>query len=555
MDKDNSTPRKKPPNKKVAKKPVQSRTAKNNGSRQSTAQKAKPVNSRPNPNKNSVKINGDVRKPVKQNKPIKQTKPVKPKNTSTRIMIGVFVVLLIYGLGMFFRLLTNSKVDSITLKSVDVSKNDTYSAIVIRDEQLYTSENEGYLKLSARELDKVKKGELLFYVTTELDEQLQSELSQVSEEIFNLQTFREEFSNYKKDIDIVQENIEKSIDSFSYKSYSDITELNNQITSNINVRNQMIFADQRIVDSSKVDTKGILEDKIDANSFKTYSINGGIVSYSYDDLEEVITPENMTELTKEQTKMDSSPTEHGDIVSVPGDKILRVVESNTWYLATYLPAKDANNFTVLQDKTLFFDINGSFKEIPARVKFVSETTEKEVFVIFELRSYMEDFINERNINFALKTLSYMNIKVPKTAITYKEFIKIPKNFVSETTSKVVIKRQDNGEPLVIPIVIDSFDEVNEIYYLDKAKNTILIGDTLEDPLNAENIYLVPDFIKTPGVFKINNGTANFEKIEINSEIVQNEEDDFVYILPSTSLKEYDRILTHAENTNEGEIIY
>lgn len=555
MDKDNSTPRKKPPNKKVAKKPVQSRTAKNNGSRQSTAQKAKPVNNRPNPNKNSVKINGDVRKPVKQNKPIKQTKPVKPKNTSTRIMIGVFVVLLIYGLGMFFRLLTNSKVDSITLKSVDVSKNDTYSAIVIRDEQLYTSENEGYLKLSARELDKVKKGELLFYVTTELDEQLQSELSQVSEEIFNLQTFREEFSNYKKDIDIVQENIEKSIDSFSYKSYSDITELNNQITSNINVRNQMIFADQRIVDSSKVDTKGILEDKIDANSFKTYSINGGIVSYSYDDLEEVITPENMTELTKEQTKMDSSPTEHGDIVSVPGDKILRVVESNTWYLATYLPAKDANNFTVLQDKTLFFDINGSFKEIPARVKFVSETTEKEVFVIFELRSYMEDFINERNINFALKTLSYMNIKVPKTAITYKEFIKIPKNFVSETTSKVVIKRQDNGEPLVIPIVIDSFDEVNEIYYLDKAKNTILIGDTLEDPLNAENIYLVPDFIKTPGVFKINNGTANFEKIEINSEIVQNEEDDFVYILPSTSLKEYDRILTHAENTNEGEIIY
>lgn len=480
----------------------------------------------------------------------------KSHSSSTRVMIGVFVVLIIYGLGMFVHLLSNSTIESMNLKSVDITKNDTFKAIIIRDETVYKADSGGYVNLNVNESQKVKKGSLLFNITKESNSNTveQSKLEEVNEEIFNLQAFREEFSNYKKEIDTIQDNVEVSIDNFSYKNYSDINDLDEYIKNSMDVRNQMIFADQRIVDESKVDTRDLISSRIDENSAKTYAIDGGIVSYFYDDLEEKFTFENMKELTKEQTKMDSKEMQNSFSAVVPGDKIIRVVESNTWYIATYLPAKTANSLTVGSNIDLFFQVETEFKEIPARVNFVLENTQKEALVIFEMRGYMEEFINSRNVDFALKTQTYMNMKVPKTAIMYKEFIKIPANFVRETDKAVVIKQVESSSTTV-PINIEGPDSFGNYYYLDKSKNTLLIGEILINPDNAEDTYLIPDYTKVPGVLKVNNGTASFEKVDVNKEIETSDDDDFLYILPSNSLKEHDRILIHVDKVVEGDIVY
>lgn len=515
---------------------------KNMKSRQSSPPKKKPNN-----NKSVPKQNNKVQKP----------KVVKHKkiSTSTKFIIGIFVVLIIYGFGMFINLLSNTRIDSLVLKSIDVAKNDTYKGIVIRDESLYTSEYEGYLDINARDLEKIKPGSLLYYVSKENSNALNSELRKVNEEIFNLQSFREEFSNYKKEIDTTQSNIEILVDNFSFSSYEDINALTEQINSNIEVRNQMIFADQRIVDESKVDTKALIQTKINENSNKVYAITGGIVSYSFDELEETVNPSAMKSFTVEQTKMNSTQKQHLDANVAIGDNVLRVVESNVWYIASYLPAKDSKDFSVGSEKNLFIQTNDGFKEVPSKVYYVSETTEKEVFTIFELNGYMENFINTRSIDFALKTSTYMNMQVPTSALLYKEYLKIPKSYVRDTDQKVVIKKLEGNTPTTIPIIIDSEDTTNQFYYLEKTQNTLLVGDTLINPENNEENYLIPSFVKIPGVLKINNGTATFEKVEINTEIAKDETSDFVYILPSSSLKEHDRILTHSENAVEGEIIY
>lgn len=495
----------------------------------------------------------------KANKPITKP-PAKPQarthNSSTRVMIGVFVVLIIYGLGMFVHLLSNSSIDSMNLESVDITKNDTFKAIIIRDETVYKADTAGHINLNVRESEKVKKGSLLFNITKEVSTNVdeQSKLEEVNEEIFDLQAFREEFSNYKKEIDTIQNNVEVSIDNFSYKNYSDINDLDEYIKGSMDVRNQMIFADQRIVDESKVDTRDLISSRIDENAIKTYAVDGGIVSYFYDDLESTFTFENMKELTKEQTKMDSKEQQNSFTTAVVGDQVLRVVESNTWYIASYLPAKTANSLTVGNNIDLFFQTETDFKEIPARVNFVLENTQKEALVIFEMRGYMEEFINYRNVDFALKTQTYMNMKIPKTAIMYKEFIKVPINFVRETDKAVVIKQIEGGSTTV-PINIESTDSSENYYYLDKTKNTLLIGEILINPDNAEDTYLIPDYTKVPGVLKVNDGTASFEKVDINSEIETSDDDDFVYILPSNSLKEHDRILIHVDKVVEGDIVY
>ncbi len=512
-----------------------------------------PANSQPK-RPNNIKENKKSEPATKRKTQSK--KPKKSNNTFTKSIIILFTVSIIYSIGMLFSLANNTNVDSILLKSIDITKNDAYKGIIIRDEALYTASEDGYLSLIAKDLEKIKTGSLLFTVSKTTDTTLDSELNQVEDEIFNLQAFRSEYLNYRNDIDAIQSNIEKGIDTYSYNTYDDINSLNENIAELFDTRKQIVFADQQISDSTKIDTKDLIQGKIDENATKIYASKGGIVSYTFDGLENSITPDEMKNFSLDQTKMDSTYKSHDGISTVKDTPVLRVVQSNIWYVGVYIDKNDAKSLNVSDNRTLFININGVYKEVPARVKYISDKIDKSVYVIFEIRSYIEDFINYRSIDIALKTLTYKNIKIPKSAIVYKEYIKIPINYVRETDKMVVIKQLEDGTTATVPIIVESTNETENVYLIDKSKNDVLVGSILINPENAEEQYLVPELVTTPGVYKINNGTASFEKIVINEDIEKDtESEDYVYILPTNTLKEYDRILANSSNVTEGEIVY
>lgn len=534
----------------------------NNSSRPPNQNRRVPTKSYDNQNtrytvtKNNINQSKKLTNVNTSKKITKQSNTTKKKyNTFNRAIWILFIIFFVYGLGMIFSLMRNTDVDSMVLKSIDITKNDTYKGIIIRDEQVYTSSTDGYLNLVAKDTDKIKKGSLIFSIENEISDSLSSELTQVEDDIFNLQTFREEYSNYRTDIDLIQSNIEKSIDNYSYDSYSDINDITEQVNDQLELRKQLVFADQRISDTSQTDTKEIIEGKIDENATNYYAQEGGIVSYNYDGLESTITPETMELLTPEQTKMDSTYKKHDKLETVADEAILRIIESNTWYIGTYIDKSDASSLSVGDSQNLFLNVDGSFVEVPARVYYLSENTDNSVYVIFELHSYMQDFMNQRSVDVALKELTYMNMKIPKTAIAYKYYLKIPISFVRETDQKVIIKQLDDGTTATIPITVEGTDETNQYYYIDKDENDVLVGSTLIDPDDATNQYLVPEVIETPGVYKINNGVASFEKININKDIEEeNIDSDYEYIIPTSTLKEYDRILIHSDSAVEGSII-
>ncbi len=502
------------------------------------------------------------RQSAQTQKPRPKSRPKKPinnkysnTNTFTKVIFVCFIIFLIYGFGIIFSLINNTSIDSMALKSIDITKNDTYPAVIIRDETLYTAPKDGYVNLVANDYEKIKKQSLLFTMSDTDSSEMTDELAQVEDDIFNLQTFREEYSNYAKDIDTIQSEIELDISDFDYTSYSDINKLTNDLETLFETRKQIIFADQRIADSGKVQSKDELESQINAQTTKVYSQEGGVVSYKYDGLESTITPENMQELTIDQTKMDSEFKTNTTVETTAEQPVVRVVNSNIWYIGTYLPKDVAKDLSVGDSRNLFIDMNGTFKEVPAKVNYISDTNEDNVYVIFEMNSYMQEFMNKRNINVAVKSLSYMNMKVPTSAIVYKDFLKIPASYVQETNQPVVIKTLEDGTTSTVPITIEETDTSGNFYYLDKAKNDLLVGSTLVNPADATQTYIVPEVERVPGVYKINNGIATFTKITINEEIVPSDtETDYVYILPSANLKEYDRILVQGDSVLEGEIV-
>lgn len=507
--------------------------------------------------------NSTNKKPIPERTKKPTSKPIeKPKKkrrylnpTFSNAIFFLFIVFALYGINMFFSLFNNSNIDSMVLKSIDITKNDAYNGIIIRDETLYKASEDGYLSIVANEFDKVSKGTLIFSISKDTDTTLEDQLSNVEDELFNLQTFREEYSNYRTEIDEIQTNVEKSIDNFSNSNYDNINNLTDDINKSLDLRKQIVFADQRIADTTTIDTKQLIESKIDDNSTKTYATDGGIIAYQYDGLEETISVDKMLELTLEQTKMSSTYDVHDEVSTINDDDIMRVVESNIWYVGTYINEKDAANLTVGQNKNLFFEVDGNFQEIAAQVNHISESVDKNTYVIFEIRAYMQQFINERSVNVALKSETYMNMKIPTTSLVYKEYLKIPINYARTTDQTVVIKKSDDATPMTVPINIESTDNTNAYYLIDKSTTDLLVGSELVNPDNAEDTYLIPEVVRSAGVYKINNGIANFVNVEINENLDETyNNDEFVYILPSQSLKEYDRILINSSDAVEGAII-
>ena len=83
-----------------------------------------------------------------------------------------------------------------------------------------------------------------------------------------------------------------------------------------------------------------------------YSQTRGIISYVYDNLETVYTPEVLEDITDEAL---NTKTEEGeekfpvkDCVTgsaSKGDPVFKVVDNKTWYLVCWLPVKDSEDFT------------------------------------------------------------------------------------------------------------------------------------------------------------------------------------------------------------------
>ncbi len=472
--------------------------------------------------------------------------------TYTVLMTLVAVIFFIFVSGNLFIMANRNNAKIMTLEKIDVRKSNFYKGLVIRDENVYTSNIAGYLNYSVRDLEKVKSGQLIFEISDkEKVDSLNSELDLVNENLFSLQKFREDYSIYKKDIDNIEKNNQSKIETWTMDSYKDIYELSVFLNDNNNIRNQIIFSDTRVVDSGKAETKSMIQEKIDTNISKNYSKKGGVVSYYIDDMEEHFTPDMMNDITKEQTKMDGEARLYLEALVSPESKVMKIVESNVWYIGTYIPSTEAGNLLEGTRKTIYVEDSGSIKELETVVHKVANKGDDK-FIIFEIKKNMINFIDERNLNVTLKTETFENIKIPSTAIVSKDMIAIPVEYIIKTDKNVVIRETTTGSTTTVPIIIDSYDANGEFAYLSRDINGLKIGDVLVTTGEIVSKYEIKSYDVIKGVYKVNNGTSKFEKINEN-ENIQSEE-GYLYILPTASLKEHDKIIVVASDIEENQIV-
>lgn len=435
--------------------------------------------------------------------------------------IGTFIfgLLFIYMVISVILYLTADHIESYMVTAGPLAQNQTYTALVLRDETLVSSNASGYITYYAKANTRVAKSGVVYTLgenpseaavetLTEDDySRIRSSLSSFSSNYSN-SNFQETY-NYKYELEgtILQ--------------YSGLTNTSGN-TSSSTVNGQTIYTS---------DTDGII----------VYSTDG------YEDLD--LKNLSMDWFDKKNYKVTN--LQDSKKISV-GDQVYKLITSEQWSVIIPLTSEQT------------VQLSGRSK---IRVKFLKDdATQTGTFSIITdeagnfyakitFSNGMIRYSTDRFLSIELVTNTKSGLKIPLSAIVKKDFYIIPKEYVTyddengKAGFNVITDTSESGETTAEFVRATIYQEDEENYYVDTS--TFSSGDVIIKP-NSQSTYTIEKTAALEGVYCINKGYAVFRKISI---IEQNDEYCIVEVGTDYGIAQFDYIVRDGSTVHEDDILY
>lgn len=218
-----------------------------------------------------------------------------------------------------------------------------------------------------------------------------------------------------------------------------------------------------------------LEKKLQSNSEYVNAPMSGVVSYRVDNLEEILTPENIENLNKETFEQLDLKT--GQIIAT-SDECGKVINNYECYIATFIKIKDADKIEVGKKVNLRLSTQ---EEIKATIEYINNETDDSTLIVFKTNEAVEKLIDYRKISFDIIWWKYDGLKIPKSAIIYDNGLSyvIRNRAGYETKILVKILKESNSY-----CIIDNYtyEELKNMGYsseeIDKMKQISIYDELL-----------------------------------------------------------------------------
>lgn len=458
----------------------------------------------------------------------------------------VFAVLFLYMLFSGFLYLTSNKVESYQVISGPLSRNETFTGLVIREETVNKAETNGYITYFAREGNKINANGAVYGVSSTKTPEVSAQISQE-----NLSKIRSSMLSFSKGFNPSNFN---NTYSFKYELEGNIL----QYASDAQGSSTTDSTDENGNTSSSASTVITL-----GNQTISKASADGIILYSKDGYEGK-TVDTITLKDFDQNSYHETDLKTQNRVSA-GDDIYTIITDEKWNLLIPLSEKQAAK---LSDKTSI------------RVKFLKDgMTQTGSFSIMEIEGEkygklifnngLIRYASDRFLDIELVTNTVNGLKIPLSSIVTKEFYTIPSEYATtneETQQTGFMVEEVNKEGKIVNTFVNSTIYASEpvessgapqeketekryTYYVDKSEFDE--GDAIISQ-NGQGRYIVGDVGVLEGVYCINKGYAVFRKIEI---LDQNEEYAIVSKDTSYGLVRYDHIVRNADSVKEEDILY
>lgn len=458
------------------------------------------------------------------NKVVKYRKPI-----NFNIGMLIFVVIAIYVVICVVLYMRSNPVVGYEVKVGSLSVNNVYNGVVIRDEQIVTTQDAGYVNYYARESEKVACGDLVYTVdgSGKLTEMLQSDtLGENTLSDADLNEIKGDIVSFAKDFDTSNFS-----DVYSFKFNLQGTSLK---LANLNVLNSI--------------------DAVQSGSLG-YSVKlcnaprSGYVVYHTDGYESLNANE-VTEETFDQDEYEKTQLINNELVA-PGDAVYKFVTSENWSVVIPVTAERATELQEAEYVQVRFlktqDISWASTEI--------YTSGDDYFCILGFNNSVVNFCTERFVDIELITEEEEGLKIPNSAIAEKEFFLIPKDFMTGEAGNDGTHRflretyLEDGTLSVETIELTVYNETETDYYV--SDSSLRIGDYLVQEDSGEK-YAISKKATLIGVYNMNKGYADFRQIII---LYQNDEYAIVKSNTEYGLNAYDYIVLDAASVTDDSLIY
>ena len=330
-----------------------------------------------------------------------------------KIIIGIIAILIVCYLGYTIYLLIKEPTDVFTIEEGKVYLEETDIGYIIRDETVVKGENyKNGMEQIKTEGEKAAKGESIFRYYSKNEESLIKQIADLDEKIQEAMATTQT-SPYQSDVKLLENQIDQKVELLNKTTdVAKLTEykkeINELVTKKANIIGEKSPSGSYL--KQLQDQRTALENELNSGAEYITAPESGIVSYKVDGLEETLTKDNFSTLTKEY--LENLNLKTGKIIAT-SDECGKIINNFECYIATISSSQEAKNAKIGDDVKIRLSNN---TEIDAEIAYISQENEEENLIVLQIDKQIEELTNYRKISFDLIWWSYSGLKVPNQAI-------------------------------------------------------------------------------------------------------------------------------------------
>lgn len=404
-------------------------------------------------------------------------KKINIKLITASIILFIFVICIIYNIVALFL----NPTDTFMIENGEISSTEQAIGYIIREEKLFQGENykNGIYQIK-NEGERVAKGDPIFRYYTNNEEELVKKISELD---LQIQDALEQNQNniYSSDIVAIDNKIEENLKLASKSNNVEkILEYNKQISSFLTKKAKLTgeLSPSGSYIKELISTRSSYEEKLNSGSEYVNATISGIVSYRVDGLEEILTAENVNEMTEE--KLNGLDLKIGKTIPSSNEKG-KIVNNYYCYIATIINSDEMKTIKVGDNIKLLLSTGDKIK---ANVYSISEQESGKKLIVFKIEECVEKLINYRKISLEIIWWSASGLKVPNTSIVERE-----------GANYIVRKRVGYSDDILIKVLkVSNNYSIIENYTSSELKE---LGYSSEEIKNMKSITLYDEILLRP----------------------------------------------------------
>lgn len=441
------------------------------------------------------------------------------------IIFGIIFFYIIYYVYSYFTVSHTSVYEVI---HGTIAVNNTFTGLALRSEEIVTADHSGNINYYLKDAVKAGVGDLIYSI--DADGAISSQINSANEDASTLD--KENLRNLEKEISEYTNSYRPQA---FYQVYTFKDDLNAQLAETLSMEAL----------NSITDVVAAAEGN--ATFHKGTAAKDGLVCYVADGFENV-TKDNFTkDMFDESSYSKKNLKEQTTVAS--GDPVYKLITDEEWNLV--IPIEQNIKNQLKNDASV--RIRFQKDHTTARVPFVIEEKDGELYLILSFSNSMIRFATDRYVEVELLFDEEKGLKIPNSAIVTKDFFTVPMEYFQKGNNSsqegIIVRKVDkDGKQTDEFVTPDIYFATEYSYYVDGEE--LSDGDLLIKP-NSSETYTIHETAKLEGIYCINKGYAVFRQIDV---IYQNEEYSIIRSGTDYGISLYDHIALEGGTITENDII-